>query len=545
MNQTVTVNISGLVFNIEVGAYDQLNNYLETIKHYFSKDEGREEIIADIESRIAELLKELVEEGKEVVTQSHVDQVIAIMGEPEAYIDEDSATEAPKQESKTHYANKKLYRDEEDNVLGGVCSGIAHYFGVDRIWFRIAFLVAFLGYGSGLLLYLILWIIIPAAKTTAEKLEMKGEPINVDSIGNAIKSEFNSFKKKVNHEKASNFGQRLVQFIYQIANFLIRVITFLLHFIVKAIAVVLMLASAILLISLLFIFTGFMGAPSNSIRIQNVQLDESLLSSYADVIFSSPTFYTLGIIGIALVLFIPVLGIFFGSLKALFNFSTNNKAIGLSAVSLWAIGVILIFVSATTTVSEFSSKQAYAQTEKLNPLPSDTLILEKWTKSNGILWENNDFYVQNDSLYMNDMTIDVIKSQSDAIELHYNFSARGSNRKEAAERAQNIQLTYKQSGNKLIVQEFIAVPVSDKYRKQNLKLSIGIPEGKSIYLDQSASSIIYDIKNVSNTYDGKMLGHHWLMTTEGLECTDCKWLKEEKETTQPNPSEDEKDSFEI
>ncbi|MEX2380229.1 MAG: PspC domain-containing protein [Vicingaceae bacterium] len=545
MNQTVTVNISGLVFYIEVGAYEQLNNYLETIKHYFRNEEGKEEIIADIEARIAELFKEELSEGKEVVTQAHVDKVIAIMGEPEAYIDEEADAEEPKQEKgKKKFTSKKLYRDEDDNVLGGVCSGIAHYFGIDRIWFRIAFLIAFFGYGSGLLLYLILWIIIPAAKTTAEKLEMKGEPINVDSIGNAIKSEFNSFKKKVNHKEVEGFGERILQFLYQIGDFLVKLITFLLHFIIKMIAVVLMLASALLLISLLFVFLGFMDAPSN-IRIQNVRLDESWLSSYADVIFSSPTLYTLGIIGIALVVLIPLFGIFYGSIKTLFNFSGNNKAVGLSAVSLWAIGVILIFISATTTISEFSSKQSFAKTETLTELPSDTLVLEKWRQNSGILFDENDFYLLNDSLFVNDLTVDIISGKSDVIELYFNYSARGSNRRDAAERAQNIQLNYKVEGNKLQIQEFIAAAADDKYRKQSLKLSIALPEGKSIYLSPDAEELIYDIKNVSNTYDGKMLGHHWQMTTKGLTCTDCEWLEKENQEETSKEKDDEENSFEI
>lgn len=541
MNQTVTVNISGLVFYIEVNAYDQLKKYLDTIKLYFSNEEGQEEIIADIEARIAELLKEKLSDGQEVVTQAHVEQVIEVMGEPEAYIDEDAQPEEPRQKTKEKFSSKKLFRDEDDNVLGGVCAGAGHYFGIDKIWFRIAFLVAFFGYGAGLLLYLILWIIIPSAKTTAEKLEMKGEPINVDSIGNAIKSEFNSFKKKVNTNEVENIGQRIVQFFYQIFNFIIKLITFLLQFIVKAISVILMLASAILLISLITLFFG----GSTNIRFQNIQLDESWLSSYADVIFSSPTLYTVGVIGISLVVLIPVLGIFYGSIKLLFNFSANNKAIGLSAVSLWVIGVILIFISATTTVSEFSSKQSFLKTESLSNITSDTLVLNQWQKNNGILFEDHQFYVQNDSLYINDLIVDVVESKSDQMELYYNFSARGSNRKVAAERAQKVDLQYKVVDNQLFIKEFIVTSVDEKYRNQQLKLSIGLPIGKSIYLNENSEQLIYDIKNVSNTYDGKMLNHHWKMTEKGLMCTDCKWLEEEDQLNNTKDTEDEEDSFEI
>tara|TARA_R110002073_G_scaffold27404_5_gene88466 strand:- start:906 stop:1496 length:591 start_codon:yes stop_codon:yes gene_type:complete len=194
MNKTVTANISGIVFHIEVDAYEKLNNYLNTIKSYFKSAEGADEIMADIEARIAELLKA---GPAEVVNMNDVNHIIETMGEPEQYIDEDAEPSASgKEKSKAGFMSKRLFRDPDDNVIGGVCSGLGYYFGIDRIWFRVAFLIALFGFGTGIFVYLILWIIIPIPKTTAEKLEMKGEPVNIENIGNTIKEEFESLKKK-------------------------------------------------------------------------------------------------------------------------------------------------------------------------------------------------------------------------------------------------------------------------------------------------------------------------------------------------------------
>ena len=202
MNKTVTANISGIVFHIESEAYEKLHKYLNTIRNYFHDSDGKDEIMADIESRIAELFRESLTNGKEVVTMAEVNRVVEIMGEPEQYMDESSSENFNYQESYSEgstqtFRSKKLYRDPDDKILGGVCSGLGHYFGVDRIWIRALFVIAVIaGFGFGIIIYLILWGIIPKAMSTSEKLEMKGEPINVENIGNSIKDEFTSFKKK-------------------------------------------------------------------------------------------------------------------------------------------------------------------------------------------------------------------------------------------------------------------------------------------------------------------------------------------------------------
>ena len=186
MNKTVTANISGIVFNIEVDAYDKLNNYLATIKKYLGNTDSRDEVMADIESRVAELFKERFNNERSVVTLSDVDYVISVMGEPEQYFDgteeESDWTSDKSNSSSTKQKSKRIFRDEDDKIIGGVCSGIGHYFGIDRIWIRIIFLFAFFVWGVGFIPYIILWIVIPKAKTTAEKLEMKGEAVNVDNI---------------------------------------------------------------------------------------------------------------------------------------------------------------------------------------------------------------------------------------------------------------------------------------------------------------------------------------------------------------------------
>ena len=199
MNQTVTVNISGIVFHIEVDAYDTLKNYLNKIKGYFNNSEEREEIMMDIEARIAELFTNMMGEKNQVITSVNVESVIETMGKPEDYITEEDEESQNQTEETKFRKDKKFFRDPDQRILGGVASGIGAYLGIDVIWTRLFFVLAFLIWGFGPLAYIILWIIIPEAKTASDKLKMKGEAVNVDNIGKTFEAE----AKKVNEKLKS------------------------------------------------------------------------------------------------------------------------------------------------------------------------------------------------------------------------------------------------------------------------------------------------------------------------------------------------------
>jgi phage shock protein PspC (stress-responsive transcriptional regulator) len=184
MNKTININLGGFFFHIDEDAYKKLRRYLDSISKSLSDDaQGKNEIIADIEARISELLSEKITDARQVVNEGDIEEIIAIMGQPEDYSDTESAyTDARYSYSRNNTSGKKLFRDGDDKFLGGVAAGIAHYFGVDTIWIRLGLLALFFGAGFGVLVYIILWILLPEAKTTAEKLQMEGEDVNIDNI---------------------------------------------------------------------------------------------------------------------------------------------------------------------------------------------------------------------------------------------------------------------------------------------------------------------------------------------------------------------------
>lgn len=207
MKKTVTINLNGLVFYIDEDAYARLDAYMDKLKRWFMKKEGAEEIILDIENRIAELFEEKVKPGVGVVTLPMVEEVIKVMGEPEEFDDPEAAFEKETTASGSTYykAPKRLYRDIDDRVFGGVCSGIAAYFNIDVVLVRVIFgILPFVSVGVIIPIYIVLWIAVPPAVTTAQKLQMRGEPINISNIEKTIKEEYEDVKKRFGKIKDSD-----------------------------------------------------------------------------------------------------------------------------------------------------------------------------------------------------------------------------------------------------------------------------------------------------------------------------------------------------
>jgi phage shock protein PspC (stress-responsive transcriptional regulator) len=194
MKKTITINLSGAIFSIDEDAYELLRNYLSRIESHFSDGGERADIMADIEGRIAELFSPSGIEYVHAITVADVRKVIETMGEPEDIADSTDTTDRPYTGTKT---GRRIYRDIDKRVLGGVCSGMAAYMSIDVIWIRLLFVILGLAFFSGILVYILLWIVIPPARTVAQKLEMKGEPVNLSNIGKAVKDEFNNVRKNL------------------------------------------------------------------------------------------------------------------------------------------------------------------------------------------------------------------------------------------------------------------------------------------------------------------------------------------------------------
>ena len=533
MNKTVSVNISGFIFNIEETAFEKLNRYLNTIRGYFSESTGAEEIIEDIEARIAELFQEKISDNYQVIKLKDVNEVIEVMGQPEEYIDNDLNEEEESgrrySESTSSARNKyrKIYRDPDDKVLGGVCSGIGYYFGIDPIWIRLFFIVLLLGFGTGVLLYIILWIIIPKANTPSEKLEMKGNPVTAENIGKQVEEEMENLKKKFKNFKEENVARphsNLSNGVHDFFNFLGKILRLLFSSLGKVFGFLFIVLGLTVIVGLLFSLgtSGhFLGHYSNI---------DGLVLTYPELVeLIPPGLVSLGWLNAfsVLAIGIPFLALTILGFNMLTDFTYKIRGLGLALFIVWFVSSIAALFYVGSVGQDYFSEDNEKSTYQLEQVTGDTLTIEVMADdlySNNVArrFEDLDFIkVVGDRIYLGNPELDIQKSKGDNFELVLYKESRGRTKSDARENARAIEYDYMELGNLLSFSPYYSISKENGYHFENLKIRILVPEGKAVFLQEGSERIIYDIENVTNTYDLDMVGKVWTMTNRGLKCIDC------------------------
>ena len=194
MKITVSINLGGYSFNIDEDAYGELKRYLKSLEIHFAGEESSSEILSDIEARMAELFRARLSAYKQVITMDDVRYAVSVLGTPED-ISEEEGTSAREKFSTPGY--HRMYRDPDRRIIGGVCAGMGAYWSIDPWIVRVIFLILTMMGGLGILIYLILYIVLPEAKTTSQKIEMKGAPVNIHNIKESVKNEFENVRKNM------------------------------------------------------------------------------------------------------------------------------------------------------------------------------------------------------------------------------------------------------------------------------------------------------------------------------------------------------------
>lgn len=195
MKITVSINLGGYSFNIDEDAYSELKRYLKNLEIHFAGEESSSEILSDIESRMAELFRAKLTGYKQVININDVNEVISVMGAPEDISENEGPT---RKEKFSKPGTHRIYRDPDRRIIGGVCAGMGAYWDIEPWIIRVIFFALTMAGGLGILIYLILYVVLPEAKTTAQKIEMKGDPVNIHNIKESVKKEFETVRKKMN-----------------------------------------------------------------------------------------------------------------------------------------------------------------------------------------------------------------------------------------------------------------------------------------------------------------------------------------------------------
>lgn len=509
MNKTISINIGGIIFHIEENGYEKLKQYLDNIRKHFSASEGKDEIVADIEARIGEMFQERIKGKREAVVLADVEEVIGIMGKPEdfgadAKENASAETNQGSQGSSANYGKKRFYRNPDDKVLGGVCSGVAAYFDFDPLWLRLAFALSFFIWGTGLLFYIILWIIIPKANTAAEKLEMKGEKVNISNIEKSIKEEFESVKKKyenIDTSSAKNFFEKAVDFVVSLFGMFFKAI-------IKIIAAIFVFIGVLILIAMLLGLLGAFGVASVA------------LPALA-MIFASQTLLVFAFIGAILFVGMPIIALIYHGIRIIFKIKKTHNGFKWGMGTLWILGLLILIFVGAKMATEFSSRQSARENISIQQPSIDTLYLGIMDGNSEEEEEESGFWALRKSMIVIDnVHLDIVRSNSDNFELEKIQYASGGDKKEAKETARKMNYALQQKDSVILFSEVISFD-NMKWRNQEVKLLLKVPVGKTVYLRHDIENLIYDIKNVTDTYDGDMVGHYWMMRDDGLTCLDC------------------------
>ncbi|MBC7722073.1 MAG: PspC domain-containing protein [Pedobacter sp.] len=587
MKKVININFQGRVVPIEETSYDILKQYVEALRRFFANEEGKEEIINDIESRIAELFAETLKKGSTCITDIDVNNIISSMGRPEDFDGEEENVktqlggEQKKQDnSYQQQANqqqfngepRRLFRDENHKVLGGVCSGIANYFGIDRIIIRILAIVFFglmfipylivwiavpssatkvigsmrkrlfrdmddkilAGVASGLgnyfgvsawiprviflipflsfvtrwshwglfdfphflslsfspgatIIYIILWLILPEAITSADKLEMKGQPVDLNSIKQTIQTDMEGFKGRAEKfgeeikEKAQEFGKEFAPKAQQFGNEAAYAARRGSRGLGGVIALIAKIFAYFILGCVLFsIVAALFGIGVACLGLLPVK--DFIITDGWQNVFAWGT--------LVLFIWVPVIGIITWIIRKLIKAKRNSFILRAGFISLNTLGwVCLICLIASISKDFRYSNNQVEEAVTLTNAKVDKLEV-RLSGFEGKYFRNDRWLeiepftgLTDDTVYVPNTRIRITKSKTDSFKVTILKMSNGYTKEQANQLAEKMTYNISQTDSVLALYKGITINKTDKFRNQRIIITIAVPVGKRIFID--------------------------------------------------------------
>jgi phage shock protein PspC (stress-responsive transcriptional regulator) len=528
MNKTVNINLAGTSFHIDEDAFGKLSRYLDAIRRSLKSADGSEEIMQDIEARIGELFSEKIESPTQVVTIKTLDEVIAVMGQPEDYeVDDEIFEDVPPSSSKSYTksrgnaSHKQLFRDIDNKYISGVSSGLGHYVGVDAIWIRLLWvLLVVAGMGSPIVVYILLWILVPAALTTSDKLKMTGEPVNISNIERKFKEGFDNVADRVKNVDYDKYGNKVKTGASSFFDGLGNVILTLFKVFVKFIGVLIIIVSLSTIIGLVvgFFTFGSIDFWGNSEITEYIALvDTTNVPLWLIALLS---LFAIGI---------PFFVLFVLGLKLLIsNLKSMSSTVKILLIVVWALSVIGLAVLGIKQATEQAYDGNYIEEQTLSVVTGDTLrIAMRADKQYSYEVRRNSGleikYTEDEKriIYSGDIILNIESTKESVGRIVIEKSAEGNNQLDAKKRAEAINYAYSFDNNSLMLDGFFTTATENKYRDQQIEITIYVPEGTVIYSEENTSTYSnYKSKfNELSNWDNE--AHYFRILKNNFECLDC------------------------
>ena len=495
MEKTLTINISGWVFNINEDAYKKLTDYFVKLKKHFSKQEGGDEIVADIESRIAELFKEQNKDKESVIDLMDVEKVMNIMGQADEMEEDMDETDQNLNKGKNKQ-RKKLFRDPIHAHLGGVASGLGKYLNIDPIIIRILFIATIFTGGIGVFAYLVLWVSIPEASTTSERIEMEGKKVTVQNIEEKVReeaayiggrlSEFSVEAKDVYHKTkpVRRQGLKKIENIFKIiGRALLRVSKFILGLLLF------LTGATALAFFAIFYFNWLPGMEFDTFFVNGLSLPEFLNTFIFDSKYS-----VFALIALSISIFIPIVMLVFIGIRFMFNVK-RNKQFGNIVWQVWLVTLIVSFGLSYNTIRDFKSDATKIMSYNFNEVSSDTLNIKLNTIGyyRDIVDENSQEVIGQDILFpilhdgelygIPELTIRA--GVKDHFEMKVYIEASGKDEEEANNNIEKLIYQFSIDSTAILLDPYFGLQNNKNWRDQEIRIELLIPEGKSIAVDRN------------------------------------------------------------
>jgi phage shock protein PspC (stress-responsive transcriptional regulator) len=497
MKKTVKVNVSGMLFNLDEDAYEILRTYLNKLELHFSKKTGSKEIIEDIERGIADMMNQRLDDSKTIISIEDIEEIIGQMGDPRE-IDDDEQQESSYDYTTSSTQQKRLYRDPDDKVLAGICSGISYYLNVDVAWVRILFIVLFfVSVGFASIIYLILWIAVPEALSTAQKLEMRGESVTIDNIEKKIKEEINNIGDQLNNLKNKHFNKKkrsaVNDSVNSLLSFIVNIFVNIAKIILIFFGIIFTLAALSLLIMLIPAFVSGGGALFHEFH----QIVYFSLPDIIHSISSTQSDYNLILFSIIGVAFIPLLSIIIGGLGYLLNFRTEAKGINKALGVIWIVAAILLTVSIFITSNEFEHRERIQSQQNID-IPDSlnnvyikidpTLIQPRMDDPEPDLasvydaFDNEFILYTSDSSFYSTPEFETYSSKDSLFHIEIVKYSHGERRSIAKQKAKNIIYNYTINDTIVHIPPVFSFPQKDKWRNQRVRVKVYIPNNRGLIM---------------------------------------------------------------
>ncbi|MBS0011867.1 MAG: PspC domain-containing protein [Bacteroidales bacterium] len=505
MEKAIKINIAGVIFQISEDAYELLRDYLQSVSSRLRNIPGGSEMLDDIEARIAELFQSKPSWQTAVISRDEVDDIISTMGSPE-----DIAGDLESEPGDRAYYRqpKKLYRNTDNSIIGGVCSGIADYTGIDAVWIRIIFILFTIVYLTGALVYLILWIALPGSgsgtgrKTrasnavTAETRPGTGKGgEGVTAVGNAFNEIFRAFGK-----------------------FLI----ILFRIILAIVGVTFIIAGFSALFSFLLI-TLF----HSTLLMPPFFNDSYFYLPHFLYFIADPALSVWLTILISLVVGLPLVALIYWGIRMTFQFRIRDLMLNLSMLIIWILSCVALSIIFFTQGVSFSESQRISEQM---PLPSSDTIYVKlddrvssldYRRAMHLPFEPVNMYLdeEKDIIYVSP-ELNIYSSDEDRAWLEIIKYSSSHSRNDALKKAEKLIYDVRTDNDTLKLDEYFTLPEGERWSGAFIKIRLHIPDDKVIYFDEEVEKLMHDNYFGCGIYSWEAGGRYWKMTEGKLKDTD-------------------------